>query len=92
MAVQALTRQWRAAPSKRSQIAVSELDPVFGEVLLLREVEDLSYEEIAGVVGARSYSEARYTRPCEAAAATDGVSLMACEKYEADFRPGSMAS
>jgi RNA polymerase sigma-70 factor, ECF subfamily len=34
------------------ELAVSELDPVFREVLLLREVEDLSYEEIAGVVGA----------------------------------------
>jgi RNA polymerase sigma-70 factor, ECF subfamily len=34
------------------ELAVRQLDPVFREVLLLREVEDLSYEEIAGVVGA----------------------------------------
>ena len=31
--------------------AVGELEPVFREALLLREVQDLSYEEIARVIG-----------------------------------------
>jgi len=37
---------------KALEHAVGELEPIFREALLLREIEDLSYEEIAGVIGA----------------------------------------
>ena len=37
---------------KALELAVGELEPVFREALLLREVENLSYEEIAKVIGA----------------------------------------
>jgi RNA polymerase sigma-70 factor, ECF subfamily len=37
---------------KALEHAVGELEPVFREALLLREVEDLSYQEIAAVIGA----------------------------------------
>lgn len=34
------------------EVAIGELEPVFREAILLREIEDQSYEEIASVTGA----------------------------------------
>jgi RNA polymerase sigma-70 factor (ECF subfamily) len=33
------------------QICISELEPDFREVLILRDVEDLSYEELSEITG-----------------------------------------
>jgi RNA polymerase sigma factor (sigma-70 family) len=36
---------------RRVQAAIEALPPVFREVIVLRELEDLSYEEIARIAG-----------------------------------------
>jgi RNA polymerase sigma-70 factor (ECF subfamily) len=56
----ALLRDWREIPSEALeryevrtllQKAIGELSPIYREVLLLRDIEELSIEETAGVLG-----------------------------------------